>query len=149
SELKFTSEAEYSGDASLAIEVDDLGNSGTGGIMTGQAVIAITVVENLPPSAEDDFFSTYANVSLTGNVLVANGGAADSDEDDGDESLLIASTGTYVTALGGSVTILANGNFTYSPPASIVPLVLGDILVDSFDYTLSDGQLEDIATVTI
>ncbi|WP_394701647.1 cadherin-like domain-containing protein [uncultured Roseibium sp.] len=74
---------------------------------------------------------------ITGNVLVDNGAGADGDID-GDT--LTVTAGTFATAGGGSVTIDANGSFTYIP----APDFNGS---DSFTYSVSDGTAVDTGTV--
>ncbi|WP_346915327.1 Ig-like domain-containing protein [uncultured Roseibium sp.] len=66
-------------------------------------------------------------------MLVDNGAGADRDID-GDT--LTVTAGTFATAEGGSVTIDANGAFTYTPAADFNGS-------DSFTYTVSDGTTTD------
>ena len=91
------------------------------------------------PIAQDDVFTADQDTNVTGNVLVDNGNGADSDPDGG---ILSVVAGTFATT-NGSVTIAANGDFTYTPNA-------GYSGVDTFDYTLDDGQgFTDVGTVSI
>ena len=93
---------------------------------------------NTDPVAQDDVFSGDQDVVIAGNVLVDNGNGVDSDSD-GDPLSVVA--GTYGTA-HGSMVLLANGDFTYTPDA-------GYVGTDSFTYTLEDGQGgSDMADVT-
>src|SRR5262245_52730721 len=57
---------------------------------------------------------------------------------------LVLTTGTFATTQGGSVTISANGSFTYTPQT-------GDrIATDTFTYTVTDGDnLASTGTVTL
>ena len=74
-------------------------------------------------------------VKLTGSVL-------DNDTDnDGPDALSISSVGT--PTLGGTVTMNANGSFSYTPPAGI------SALTDSFTYHVSDGDKTATGTVNI
>ncbi|GAB1256202.1 hypothetical protein NBRC116494_07040 [Aurantivibrio plasticivorans] len=84
---------------------------------------------NTDPIARDDAFTGDEDVNITGNLLADNGNGADSDGD-GDALNVVAET--KATA-NGTVTILANGDFTYTPNSGYVGL-------DSFDYTLEDGN---------
>ena len=93
---------------------------------------------NQPPVAQDDAFSEDQDIDILGNVLADNGSGVDSDPD---LDPLNVVAGVYATA-NGSVTLAANGDFTYTPNA-------GFFGVDTFDYTLEDGQgNSDTGTVT-
>lgn len=95
---------------------------------------------NEDPVAQNDNFTVAEDGALAGNVLNDNGNGADSDAD-GDSLNVVPAD--IITANGGSVMLLANGNFTYSPAADFNG-------PDSFDYTVEDGQGgSDIGTVNI
>ncbi|QKK05103.1 MAG: tandem-95 repeat protein [Pseudomonadota bacterium] len=105
----------------------------TGGIIGGEA-------PNEAPIAQDDSFTGTEDAAVTGNVLADNGNGADSDAD-GDT--LTVTPATLTTAQGGSVVLLANGDFTYTPAADFNG-------ADSFTYTVTDGNGgSDTATVTL
>ena len=108
----------YSGDPNLILEQIQF-SGGTSFDLTSLLV----------PVAQDDVFTADQDTIVTGNVLVDNGNGADSDSDGG---ILSVVAGTFATT-NGSVTILSNGDFTYTPNA-------GYIGFDSFTYTLNDGQ---------
>ena len=75
---------------------------------------------------------------LTGNVLTANGGAADHDPDGDPLAVTLASDVT-----NGTLTLNANGSFSYTPDADFAGS-------DSFTYQVSDGKGGiDLATVTL
>ena len=59
---------------------------------------------------------------------------------DGDALTVVA--GTFVTTQGGSITIAADGSYTYTPAANFNGS-------DSVDYTVTDGSLTDIGTLNI
>ncbi len=70
----------------------------------------------------------------------------------------IAVTGIQSTAslsglsdLGATVTMAADGSFRYDPTKSayLQTLVEGEVVQDTFTYTISDGDATDSATVTI
>lgn len=85
---------------------------------------------NRAPVAVNDTFSCFQNQPATGNVLANNGQGADSDPDGNPLSVVLfngASTG------GGTVSLQANGSFTYTPAAGFS----GN---DTFAYTLLDGH---------
>ena len=95
---------------------------------------------NSDPVAADDSFNINENDNIAGNLLIDNGSGPDSDIND---DLLSVSPETINTANGGVAVIVANGGFTYFAAA-------GFDGVDSFDYTLLDGNGgSDIGTVTI
>ena len=50
--------------------------------------------------------------------------------------------GTFATAQGGSIDIAADGSYTYTPAVNFNGS-------DSVDYTVTDGSLTDIGTLTI
>ncbi|NCC23117.1 MAG: type I secretion C-terminal target domain-containing protein [Alphaproteobacteria bacterium] len=105
------------------------------GDLSASGSFALTVeAVNDAPEAVDDGFSGEANTVISGNVL-----ANDSDLD-GD--WIEAVPQTIVTAAGGAVDLLSNGDFTYTP----APFFTGE---DSFVYTITDGLLEGTATATL
>ena len=62
------------------------------------------------------------------------------------------SVGSALTGTYGDLTIAANGSYTYevADNSTMDALDAGDIVTDTFNYTVSDGQGEtDIATITI
>lgn len=92
---------------------------------------------NTPPVANDDAFEAIGNVT----VPVAAPGVLANDTD-AESNPLSAVPGTYPTTSGGSVTINADGSFTYLSAA-------GYIGADSFVYTVTDGTDSATATVTM
>ena len=67
------------------------------------------------PVAADDFFAGAEGQRIAGNLLADNGKGADFDPD-GDP--LSVNNETILTAAGGIVSIFANGDFVYTPPAN-------------------------------
>ena len=95
---------------------------------------------NNNPLANDDAFITGAYQILQGNVLSNNGGGQDSDPN-GDVLNVVAAIIT--TAHGGTVELMANGDFTYTPAD-------GYTGTDSFEYQINDGYAaSDIGSVSI
>ena len=93
---------------------------------------------NQEPIAQDDYFTGLEDNLILGNVLADNGNGTDSDPD-GD--LLTVTPVTMTTAMGGTVVLEADGDFTYTPQKNFH----GN---DSFDYTIGDGHGgEDQGTV--
>ncbi len=90
---------------------------------------------NSAPTAGDDAFSTDEDTPFTtGDVL-------DNDSDFEGDSLAVAAFDA-VSTQGGTVTYNNDGTFDYTPLADFNG-------VDSFTYDVTDGSLEDSATVTI
>jgi hypothetical protein len=87
---------------------------------------------NQPPIARDDSASTLVDQPVAIAVL-----ANDSDPDG--DALSIASMGAPAN---GTAAANADGTISYEPDPGFVG-------TDSFDYTVSDGRLEDGATVTV
>lgn len=128
----YTPNAGFSGSDSFKYSVSDGASSSTG-------TVSITVNRvNDDPVARDDSLATDEDTTLTGNVLADNGNGADSDSDGGTLSVLVSST----TSNGG-LQLDSNGNFSYTPSKDFHG-------VDSFEYSLSDGQGGgDVGKVTI
>jgi hypothetical protein len=92
---------------------------------------------NTPPVANDDAFDAIGNVT----VPVAAPGVLANDTD-AESNPLSAVPGTFPTTSGGSVTINADGSFSYLSAA-------GYIGADNFVYTVTDGTDSATATVTM
>jgi VCBS repeat-containing protein len=103
--------------------------------------IAITLNGvNDAPAAHDDTALTDEDTAVSGNVLSGANGGADRDVDG--DALSVASVGTFATALGGTITLSANGVFTYDPTGSapLQGLEAGQSAIDTFKYSVSDGN---------
>jgi outer membrane protein OmpA-like peptidoglycan-associated protein len=107
-----------------------------GATATGNVTVTVTDINtaNNAPVAADDAYFTTVNASRTINVL-----ANDSDPDGDILTLVSVSTSG---SLGTVIDINADGTVTYVPPANWCG-------TDSFTYTITDGQQEVSATVTI
>ena len=90
---------------------------------------------NDAPVAGADAFSGTEDTPITGNVLT-------NDSDIEGDPLSVANAGTFATANGGTVTLQANGAFTYDPAADFNG-------ADSYEYVLSDGTDTVTSTVTL
>jgi VCBS repeat-containing protein len=94
---------------------------------------------NTIPVAMADLFATTEDVALSVNA--ASGVLANDADDDAD--VLAVSAFDASSARGGSVTMSANGSFTYTPASNVHG-------TDTFGYTVSDGRGgQASATVTI
>ncbi|PID66276.1 MAG: hypothetical protein CR975_03880 [Gammaproteobacteria bacterium] len=86
------------------------------------------IVDDKAVATEDEPFTSTE--SLLANDSDPNGGT------------LTITAGTFTTAKGGTIVIDADGNYTYTPPENFSG-------IDSVDYTVSNGNLTDTATLTI
>ncbi len=121
--------------------------------LSDSATRGITVAAvNDPPNAVDDSGTTDEDTPLA--VIPPGVLANDTDVDPGDTKTVVAlnGTGTLTQTLGSgaSVTINADGSYTYNPLAAFQGLSTGQTASDSFTYTMQDGAgAQDTATVNI
>ncbi len=132
---------------SFTVTVTDTANGCTG-------TTAYSGTVNEPPVAGADTFDAVGNTTLevkaagavTGPRLLVTTSNLLSNDNDGNGGAngtgVTATAGTFATVSGGSVTLAANGEFTYEPPVSFTG-------ADSFTYTVSDGIGTATGTVTI
>lgn len=106
---------------------------GNGGESTAVVEFNITPV-NDAPVAEDDFFQSDEDIMLTGELL--------SNDSDVDGDALFVQTAMITTLAGATVVLNNDGTFTYTPAENVFGM-------DSFEYTLTDGELTDTGMVTI
>ncbi len=133
--ITYTPNANFNGGDSFTYDIDD----GNGGTDTATVNVTVNPV-NDGPVAADDSFVVNEDTALVGNVLADNGAGTDSDLD-GD--ILSAVAGVIATVGGGTVNLLTDGGFTYTPALNFNG-------VDSFDYTVEDGNGgSDIGTASI
>ena len=142
------------------------------GSLDDTAVLTITIngANDAPVGVDDAGSATEAggtnNGSVgsdaTGNSVLGN----DTDVDTAAASRVVAAVrtgategagtagtlGSSLTGAHGSLTLNADGSYTYlvneSDPA-VQALNVGGTLTDSFNYTVSDGSLDDTAVLTI
>jgi len=98
---------------------------------TAQVMESFTITvqdQNRAPTAANDDYSTEQDVVL--NVPAGTGVLINDSDADGDTFTITAFDAT--SAQGGSVTVNADGSFSYTPPASYIGS-------DSFTYTLEDN----------
>jgi VCBS repeat-containing protein len=121
--------------------------------LSDSATRGITVAAvNDPPNAVDDNGTTDEDTPLT--VAAPGVLANDTDVDPGDTKTVVALNGsgtlTQTLPSGASVTINANGSYTYNPLAAFQGLSTGQTASDSFTYTMQDGAgAQDTATVNL
>jgi VCBS repeat-containing protein len=124
--IRFTPGANYNGPASFTFTVDD----GRGGTTQASATFAVTAVEDAPvvaPAAA----TTVEDAPVTGQIV-----ATDADGD----ALTFAIKGDG--AAHGTVTIDANGHWSYAPAADYNG-------ADSFTVLVSDGHVTTESTVSL
>jgi len=133
----YTPNTGFTGTDTFVYEICDNGNPQ----LCDQATVTIRVTQttlgNDPPVANPDFYVTYMNVPVPGNVL-------NNDSDPDGDNIIINTTPVTPTA-NGSVTISPNGNILYTPNT-------GFIGTDTFVYSICDDgtpSLCDQTTVII
>jgi VCBS repeat-containing protein len=149
--LRYQPEPGFEGSAVLSVIANDFGITGPDDQQEAEHVINITVVMDEPPEAIEDEFDSGEDRIVMGNVLADNGNGPDFDPD-GDDSLLnVTNAGTLSSALGASVTLQANGNFTYDPTGAenVQAIAAGEVRIDLFEYLLTDGVTTSTGTVII
>ncbi|HEX4984748.1 MAG TPA: Ig-like domain-containing protein [Burkholderiales bacterium] len=122
--------ADFNGTDSFTYKASD------GSLASGLATVHLTInAVNDAPVARDDAAATDEDTVVTGNVL-----ANDSDVEA--DALVVTSVGTFASALGASVTLAADGSYSYDPTAaaSLQALGAGETAADSFTYVISDGN---------
>ncbi len=138
--VTYTPNLNFNGSDSFDFQVDD----GNGNMDTATVDITINPV-NDDPVAQDDDVTTDEETALMGDVLADNGNGADSDAE-GDPLTVTAVSGggtigtQFALPSGALLTLNANGSFTYDPNGSFESLAVGETGMDSFGYTISDGN---------
>ncbi|HEU0130064.1 MAG TPA: Ig-like domain-containing protein [Mycobacteriales bacterium] len=128
--VTYTPDANYAGPDSFTYKVND------GTVDSSAATVSLTVTAvNDAPVAADDTYQTIQDADL----VVAAPGVLGNDTDV-DTATLTA--GNASTPAHGTVTLNADGSFTYTPAS-------GYLGADSFTYDASDGTATDTATVNI
>ena len=111
-------------------------------LMFSDAIIDLT--QNNAPIAYDDFAATNEDV---GTYSSGPAGVLANDFD-WEHSNLSVTPGT-INGTFGTLTLNADGTYTYTPYASSQALAQGETVQDSFSYTVSDGSLTDTGTLTV
>ncbi|SEJ90245.1 VCBS repeat-containing protein, partial [Pseudomonas linyingensis] len=126
----YTPAANFHGTDSVAYTVTDgsLSDVGTLTITVSPANDAPVAVDDSITVTEDTPFSSVIDLDANDTDL------------DGDSLSVIA--GTFATAQGGSITLAADGSYTYTPATNFHG-------TDSVAYTVTDGSLSDVGTLTI
>jgi Ca2+-binding RTX toxin-like protein len=126
----YTPRANFGGTDSFTYTLLD----GQGASSTATVTLNVTAVNDAPIAGRDAYAGPRGR-PISGNVMA-------NDRDPEGDSLQVAAA-TITTAGGGVVTLLSDGNFTYSPAAKFAG-------TDSFDYTLLDSAGgSTVGTVTL
>ena len=122
-------------------------SDGNGGTDTATVTVTVTGVNDVPSATNDTGSITEdAVLNVPANGVLAN----DTDPDTGDTLTITAFDATSVQ--GATVTVAADGSYTYDPTgsAALNALAAGATTTDTFSYTISDGNGgTDTATVTV
>ena len=114
---------------------------GNGGTDVATVNVTITGANDVPVAADDN-----VSFSEDDGVSVLDLGGNDTDPD-GSDTLTVGAVNTVGTT--GTVT-LSGGTVSYDPNSQFESLALGETAVDSFTYTVTDGNGgTDIATVNV
>jgi uncharacterized repeat protein (TIGR01451 family) len=128
--------AGYHGPDSFTYQACDPGADGIPGNADDlcSAAATVSIYVNGPPTAANDSYVTNQDTPLT----VAAPGVLSNDSDPDGDPLHVTPTGVLTTTQGGSVTLNANGSFTYTPFG-------GFHGVDHFSYQACDRGADLIA----
>jgi VCBS repeat-containing protein len=136
--LSFTPTGQFTGTATIQIDTNDLGATGSGGAQSDSDSVSINVI-NTPPSSNDDAYSTTQGNGL----VVAAPGVLSNDTDPDPQTITVQAPRPLSGPSNGSLTLNADGSFTYTPDAGFTG-------TDSFTYRATDGIADSaVATVTI
>lgn len=127
-----------SGGLSQALEIDFMSTA------KSDTASGVLTVKNVDPVAADQLYTMDEDGVLNLNVLAGSDDTGPFTVDDqGSLDAIAAVAGTYPTAEGGSVTIAADGQATYTPAVDFAG-------TDSFEYTVEDDDTgSDTGLVTI
>ena len=119
------------------------------GTFTDFANLSISIINSFPPNAEDDCDTVEINTDL---IVTASEGLLSNDTDQDNNFLCVinfsvggntVNAGDTITLLQGSITINADGSFTFSPAADYI----GDI--PTIAYCISDGTFTRCANLLL
>jgi CSLREA domain-containing protein len=129
---------------------------GNGGFDVATVTMTIFGLADTPPQAVEDQNTTDEDTVLSVNA--ANGVLGNDIDSDGDDTLTVtevngeaSSVGIQITLPSGALlTLNADGSYDYDPNNQFEHLAVGETVVDTFTYMVSDGQDgTDTAMVTI
>ncbi len=141
-----TGDGVFEQDETLTFQLDP-DNLLTNAIFFNRSVTTAIVNDdgNLAPTARNDGFSTDEESAIAGNVFADNGSGADSDPE-GDSLSVLAINGdttavgqAITLGSGATLTLNADGTFTYDPAGALASLSVGQTQTEQVTYTATDG----------
>ncbi|MEM1278444.1 MAG: Ig-like domain-containing protein [Cyanobacteria bacterium P01_H01_bin.152] len=145
--VTYTPNAGFSGNDSFTYELSD-------GDLTDTATVSVLVGDvNEAPVATDD-----TNAITEDSVPDVSGNVLSNDSDPDGDALTLASVAGNPIGTGpiqgqyGTLAVNADGSYTYTldnDNPAVDALNDGETLTESFDYSVSDGALEDTAQLAI
>ncbi len=136
----------------ISFQLTDI-DGATGTARTGNVTVA--AVNDPPVAVDDDGGETD---EATPRTVAAPGVLANDTDADNDPLSVVAVNGqpakvgvAVTSAKGASVTVNANGSFSYDPSGAptLRALTEGESTTDTFTYAAGDGAASDTATVTV
>lgn len=133
----------FNGDVSFTYHAND-------GLLDSNTVTVTVTVGPLPdgPMAVDDSYATDEDTVL----MIAAPGVLDNDVDPENDPLSVVAFDA-TSAQGATVSVAADGSFTYDPTGApnLQALAAGANLDDTFTYTVEDAPMSgtDVGTVTV
>jgi hypothetical protein len=135
-------------------QAGDIGNdtftyqavSSAGGV---SAAATVTIKIASPPVATNDSFTVLeqGNPAVSGNVLTGGPGTADDDTDPTEmQTLTAVNLVQSASTADGTVTLAANGDFTYTPEPN---QNFNGTVTFTYQAQATDGRLSNVATVTL
>lgn len=145
-QVQYIPNADFEGSDTLAVQTDDLGNSGFGGPLTDTRNFLIDVAAvNDAPVAQDDNVSTDEDTPFNGDLFADNGNGIDFDVDGTFILTEINGSPTNVgvplnVSGGGVLTVQSDGTFSFDTNDSYNNLFDGSTASENFAYTIQDDQ---------
>ena len=129
------------GTNALTIRGNDKDDCETDEVNGGPLSVSIARVTDSNPGTNDAPIGVDDTVSATYNTTLNSSTSVLANDYDPESASLTASSGSFTTAQGGSLTMQSDGDYAYAPPNGFSGF-------DTFTYTLSDGSLTATATIT-
>ncbi|MBT5488368.1 MAG: cadherin-like domain-containing protein, partial [Halieaceae bacterium] len=130
-----------SGTNALTIRGNDKDDCETDKVNGGPLSVSIARVTDSNPGTNDAPIGVDDTASATYNTTLNSSTSVLANDYDPESASLTASSGSFTTAQGGSLTLQSDGDYAYAPPNGFSGF-------DTFTYTLSDGSLTATATIT-
>ena len=144
----YTPTANFNGTDAFTYRISD----GKGGFDTATVTIIVTAVNDAPVAANDAVFGTDST-PVSGNVItgiITSGtgtGGADTDPDGHALNVTSVTDGTSTASAGsplgltyGTLTVMPDGTYAFTPNALANGLALGVSITELVTYSVSDGQ---------